>query len=195
MVHQFWKIHHIVGGWSLIALIEMHIVVLTGYWYPYTVPPAGCAKHYLLELAKENEVEIVCPPSNTHFTEPHTKENIKINYINSVPNKLLTYIRTNQEEHRHRFITNFLFNVYRGLRFLKYAISSQPYETSLVSGYVKKLQQIHSKNRIDVLISVSFNFYTHASSLVFKKNNPQVRWITYTTDPLAYNEGIFCIWC
>ena len=188
MVHQFWKIHHIVGGWSLIALIEMHIVVLTGYWYPYTVPPAGCAKHYLLELAKENEVEIVCPPSNTHFTEPHTQENIKINYINSIPNKALSYIKTNQEEHRHPRMTKFLFDAYRGLRFLKNMVSITPYETSLVKPYVKELEGIKEKKKIDVVMSVSFDFYTHAAALKFKKLHPEIKWITYTTDPLAYSE-------
>lgn len=166
----------------------MHIVVLTGYWYPYTVPPAGCAKHYLLELAKENEVEIVCPPSNTHFTEPHTKYNIKINYINSIPNKVLSYIKTNQEEHRHPRMTKLLFDAFRGLRFLKNLVCVSPYETSLVNPYVKELEDINDKKKIDVLMSVSFDFYTHAAALKFKKQHPEIKWITYSTDPLAYSE-------
>lgn len=166
----------------------MHIVVLTGYWYPYTVPPAGCAKHYLLELAKVHEVEIVCPPSNTHFTKPLVHEGIKINYINSIPNKVLSYIKTNQEEHRHEWATRQLFNLYRGLRYLKSFVSKEPYDTSLVKPYVEGLCRIHKESPIDVVMSVSFNFYTHASTLKFKKLHPEVKWITYTTDPLAYNE-------
>ncbi len=166
----------------------MHIVVLTGYYYPYTVPPAGCAKHYLLELAKNNEVEVVCPPSNIHFTKALVYEGIKINYINSIPNMVLAYIRTNQEEHSLPIITKFLFNVYRGLRYLKYAISTKSYETSLIGAYVKKLNSINQYNRIDAIVSVSFNFYTHVAALEYKKQHPGIRWITYTTDPLAYSE-------
>lgn len=167
---------------------RMHIVVLTGYYYPYTVPPASCAKHYLLELAKEHDVEVVCPPSNIHYTKPLSQENIKINYINSLPNKIISYIKTNQEEHRYKRLTNIMFNVYRGVRYLKYAIIKAPYETSLVDPYVKGLCDIHQKHPIDIIMSVSFNFYTHASALAFKKLHPSVKWITYTTDPLAYNE-------
>lgn len=169
-------------------MTAMHIVVVTGFYYPYTVPPAGCAKHYLLELAKEHEVEVVCPSSNIHYTKSLEHEGIRINYINSLPNKVMSYIRTNQEEHRYKGLTNILFNIYRGARFIKYAVVKAPYETSLVDSYVKGLCDIHKKKPIDVLMSVSFNFYTHASALAFKKLRPSVRWITYTTDPLAYNE-------
>lgn len=169
-------------------MTAMHIVVVTGFYYPYTVPPAGCAKHYLLELAKEHEVEVVCPSSNIHYTKSLEHEGIRINYINSLPNKVMSYIRTNQEEHRWRRFTSLLFTVYRGLRFLKYAISKSPYETSLVKPYLKELCRIDDEHKIDVLISVSFNFYTHAAALAFKKLQPGVRWITYSTDPLAYNE-------
>lgn len=166
----------------------MHIVVLTGFYYPYTVPPAGCAKHYLLELAKEHEVEVICPPSNIHYTKPLVQDGIKINYINSLPNKVLSYIKTNQEEHRLPRITKLLYTFYRGLRFLKSGVVKTPYETSLVSSYVEELCHIHSENKIDVVISVSFDFYTHASALAFKRLFPDVKWITYTTDPLAYSE-------
>ena len=166
----------------------MHIVVVTGYFYPYMVPPAGCIKHYLVELAKDNEVEVVCPSSNTHFTKPIVLDSIKVNYINSLPNLFLSYIKTNQEEHRYPRFTKLLFDTYRALRYLKSFVSSMPFDTSLIKPYVKGLCKIHKEHPIDVLISVSFNFYTHASALQFKKINPNVRWITYTTDPLAYNE-------
>lgn len=166
----------------------MHIVVVTGFYYPYMVPPAGCAKHYLVELAKEHEVEVVCPPSNVHFTKTTVQDGIKINYINSIPNKFLSYIMTNQEEHRHKWATKQMFNLYRGLRYLKSFVSKEPYDTSLVKPYVEGLCRIHKENPIDVVMSVSFNFYTHASTLKFKKLHPEVKWITYTTDPLAYNE-------
>ena len=166
----------------------MHIVAITGFYYPYMVPPAGCAKHYLVELAKEHDVEVICPPSNTHFTKTTVRDGIKINYINSISNIFLSRIKTNQEEHRHEWITTRMFNLYRGLRYLRSFFSNEPYDTSLVKPYVEGLCKIHTANPIDVIVSVSFNFYTHASALKFRKSHPEVRWITYTTDPLAYNE-------
>lgn len=167
----------------------MHIVVLTGYWYPYLLPPAGCAKPYLVELANEHEVEVICPPSNIHFAKDIEREGIKINYINSLPNKLLTYIKTNQEEHKHSLWTKLCFTVYRGFRYLKSLVCKAPYETSLIKPYIKKLQEIHANNRIDVMLSVSFPFHTHVAALSFKTNNPEVKWVSYSTDPLAYSES------
>lgn len=167
----------------------MHIVVLTGSYFPYTSPPAVCIKPYLLELAKEHEVEIVCPSSDTHYTQTHMKDNIKINYINSLPNMVLSYIRTNQEEHHHSITTKLLWNTYRGLRFLKSLVCITPFEkASLIKPCVKKLQAINEKNKIDLLISVSFSFSNHVAALEFKKLHTEIKWITYTTDPLAYNE-------
>lgn len=167
----------------------MHIVVLTGFYYPYLLPPAGCIKPYLLELAKENEVEVLCPPSNTHYTEPIVREGIKINYINSLPNRVLSYIKTNQEEKKRPIFTKILFNLYRGMRFLKSCMSKAPYETSLINSYIKSLQSIHERNSVDVMISVSFPFHTHVAALFFKTNNPEVKWVSYSTDPLAYSES------
>ena len=167
----------------------MHIVVLTGYYYPYLLPPVGCIKPYLLELAKEHEVEVLCPPSNIHFTESIVREGIKINYINSLSNTILAYIKTNQDEHKLPHFTKLCFTMYRGLRYLKSLVTKNPYETSLIGPYIKTLQTIHSENKIDVMLSVSFPFHTHVAALNFKKLYPDVRWISYSTDPLAYSES------
>lgn len=167
----------------------MHIVVLTGYYYPYLLPPVGCVKPYLLELAKEHEVEVLCPPSNIHFTESIVRNGIKINYVNSIPNKFLAYIKTNQEEHKLPHFTKLCVTIYRGLRYLKSLVTKNPYETSLIGPYIKTLQAIHAENKIDVMLSVSFPFHTHVAALKFKKINPDVRWVSYSTDPLAYSES------
>jgi len=85
-------------------------------------------------------------------------------------------------------MTKFLFDIYRGLRFLKSLVCITPYETSLVTPYIEALESIDEKKKIDLLMSVSFNFYTHAAALKFKKLHPVIKWITYSTDPLAYSE-------
>ena len=167
----------------------MHIVVLTGYYFPNLSASAGCIKPYLLELAKEHTVEVVCPLSDNHNDVKVVSEGIAINFVNSLPNKLLSYIKTNQEKGQKPLWTKILFNFYRAMRYLKSCVSIKPYETSLINEYVKKLDEVNKQNSIDVVISVTFPFYTHVAALKFKEAHRQIMWITYTTDPLAYSES------
>lgn len=167
----------------------MHIVAVTGNYYPYLTPSAGCLKHYLMEMVVGNEIEVVCPPSSTHFRKPIEREGIKVIYVNNFSNDIQSLIRTNQEEKKHPLFTKALSAGYRGLRFIKYLFCRKPYRTSLVDETVKTLERIHKNNPIDVLVSVTFPYHNHVVALKFKENNPSVRWISFSTDPLAYSES------
>lgn len=167
----------------------MHIVVLTGSYYPYMAPPVACLSPYLLDLANDNEVEVICPKYNDNYNEHFIKNNIRINFISSFPNNVLSYVRTNNQEGGKRWLSKVLDVFYRGGRYIKYLIQKEAYETSLISQYVNKVEQIEKINKIDVLISISFPFYTHAAALRIKQKHPIIKWVTYTTDPLAYSHG------
>ena len=60
----------------------MHIVVISGFYHPFLIPPVGCLKPFLIELAKTNDVELICPISNNSIKEDLVLDGIKINYIN-----------------------------------------------------------------------------------------------------------------
>lgn len=167
----------------------MHIVVLTGSYYPYLMPPAACVKPYLDELAKNHQVEVVAPSTDSKYVDAVEYDGVKVRYINSLPNKLLTYIDEGLKKCQTSIFFRLLKFIYRGGRFIKYTLGSLPYETSLIKSYVNELQKIHQTNKIDAIISVTFPYYTHVAALQFVKKNPDVRWITYTTDPLAHSEA------
>ena len=167
----------------------MHIVAVTGYFYPYLTPSAGCVKHYLLELVDKNDIEVVCPPSSTRYKKSIEREGIKINYVNNLSNSILSFIKTCQEEGKYPLFIKVLFTIYRGMRFIKYSFCRKPYRISMVDRTVRMLESINKKNPIDVLISVTFPYHNHVVALQYKKKNPSVRWISFSTDPLAYSES------
>lgn len=167
----------------------MHIVVLTGSYYPYLMPPAACIKPYLDELAKNNNVEVIAPSTDSRFVKSVICDGVKVVYINNFTSRVFAYIETNLGSRPNSLYLHFLKLVFKGYRYVKLKLAREPYDTSLISQYVSKLHQLHINSPIDVVISVTFPFYTHAAALKFKQKMPNIRWITYTTDPLAYSEA------
>ena len=167
----------------------MHIVALTGSFYPQLMAPSACINPYLQELAKENDVDVVCPASDIQYTDETEVEGIHVHFVsnqfNDISVKANSYIR----EGRKRITSKLTSLFVRGINYLKEVALPNPYDSSLEDAYLQKLKAINDKSKIDVLISVTFPFYTHVFALKFKQQFPGVKWLTYTTDPLAYNEA------
>lgn len=167
----------------------MHIVALTGSFYPNLMAPFACIKPYLVELAKDNDVEVICPASDPRYTDVAEVENLSIHFVSNHFNDISVKANSNIREGRKRITSNLTSLFVRGINYLKEVALPNAYDSSLEDAYLQKLKAIHDKNRIDVLISVTFPFYTHVFALKFKQQYPGIKWLTYTTDPLAYNEA------
>lgn len=167
----------------------MHIVALTGSFYPNMMAPSACVKPYLQELAKEHLVEVVCPVSNHHSRDCIVLDGIKINYVSNWLNDRFVEANTNLLDGKKSLISRFKLLTVRAIRFLQEKLSPRPYDRSLIKEYLSKLEEIDSKSEIDVLISVTYPFNTHVAALSYKEQKHSLKWLTYTTDPLAYNEA------
>lgn len=161
----------------------MHIVVLTGYFYPNLMAPSACVKPYLQELAKENEVDVICPMSDPKYSECVVVDNINVYFVSNGFNSLLA------KAGKYNLISRCLSFIARGINYSKMYLLPSPYDSSLKKSFLKKLDAINERHKIDTIISVTFPFYTHVFALKYKYKHPNVNWITYTTDPLAYNEA------
>lgn len=167
----------------------MHIVALTGHYYPFMKPPERCISPFLENLALDNELDIICPIYDRRFKEDRVEGKIKLHFIDSFSNNVRSYIQTRREEKKNQTITSLLFWLFRAFRFVFSWLKKRAYEdASLEKPLLKRLEAIHAINPVDVVISVSLPFYTHVAACAFKKANTSVRWITFTTDPFAYNE-------
>ena len=167
----------------------MHIIAITGSFYPNIMAPSACVKPYLIELAKEHEVEVVCPVSDSRFNETVEQEWLRIHYVSNRLNDIFVKANANLHNNRKRLQSKFSLNYVRVVKLLQEELFPSLYDSSMVNAYLKKLKQINREHKIDVIISVTNPFLTHVAALKYKEQNPQVKWLTYTTDPLAYNEA------
>lgn len=167
----------------------MHIVAITGSFYPNVMAPSACVKPYLQDLAKEHDVEVVCPVSNLHFSECVEIEGIKIHFVSSWINDRFVKTHTHLQENKHHMVSKFTSIGVRVFKYLQEEILPKPYDSTLVDAYLIKLKELNNESSIDVIISVTYPFHTHVVGLKYKELYPSVKWLTYTTDPLAYNEA------
>ena len=167
----------------------MHIVALTGGFYPNIIAPSACIKPYLTELAKENDVVVICPVTDYHFQSPIVAEGIEIHYVWDWINRINIWAKENSAEHRLLFVSKVASLLIRGINYLKEIFWPEPYDSLIVKSYLKELMAINNGKKIDVVLSVTFPFDTHVAALAYKRRYPEVKWLTYTTDPLAYNEA------
>lgn len=167
----------------------MHIVVLTGSFFPELMAPSACIKPYLIELARENQVDVVCPVSDPRFNDEIWVDKIHVYFVTNRLNELCVNANHFSRERRSRIFSKCLSLFVRGLQYFKEVFAPSPYDNSLEDVFLQKLVSINEKNRINFLISVTFPFYTHVFALKFKQTHPEIKWLTYTTDPLAYNEA------
>ena len=167
----------------------MHIVVLTGSFYPNIMAPSACVKPYLLELAKEHEVEVVCPVSDSQYRGEVEQDGLMIHYVSNRINDIFVKANANLHNNKKRLQSKVSLNYVRVVKLLQEELFPSLYDSSMVDAYLEELKQINREHKIDVIISVTYPFLTHVVALKYKEQNPQVKWLTYTTDPLAYNEA------
>lgn len=167
----------------------MHIVALTGSFFPNIMAPSACVKPYLQELAKEHEVEVVCPVSNHQNRDSLVMDGIRISFVSDWLNDRFVKANMILQDGKKSFKSNITLLAIRTIKYLQEELSPRPYDSSLINAYLSKLAAIEAKRKIDVLISVTYPFYTHVVALKYKEQHPSTKWLTYTTDPLAYNEA------
>lgn len=167
----------------------MHIVAITGNYIPFMKPPVRCLSPYLEDLSVDNDVDVLCPVYSRRYTNDCTLGNINIHFVDSYNNRLLSVIQTYREEQTHKFLVKILYLLFRTKRFLGSLLRREAYETDLIQPFINRVEQIHKNNPIDVLISVSFPFYNHIAAFEIKKRYHDIRWITFTTDPISYSES------
>jgi glycosyltransferase involved in cell wall biosynthesis len=168
----------------------MHVIVVTGYYYPFLPPPGRCISPYIDNLALTHELEIICSVYDRRFSDDFINGNIRLNFVDGFSNKMKSYIHTNRALDKHPIKTSMVSWIYRAGRFLFSWFKKDAYEdSSMVKPMYDRLEKLHKDRSIDVVISVSFPFYSHVAAYKFKQKHPEVRWVTFTTDPFAYNEA------
>lgn len=156
----------------------MHIVFITGNYYPNPSAPSACIKPYLTDLSKDNDVEVICPLSDPSCRGTSVIEGVKVHFVTSRFNSF----QVSAAGKCRRLLV-------RTINYLQEKVAPTPYNPDLVDAFLEELEKISSGEKIDAMISVTFPFFTHVVALRYKQRHPDVRWLSYTTDPLAFNEA------
>ena len=165
-----------------------NIVILCGQYYPNAGAPVNCFLPYIKELKKENAVTIVCRKTsgisvlNYDDTEPFIQ-------LTTWYNSLRYFLVDRIKERKHIKLYTYLLNIVRFISFIRTMFCYPTQHNWIIKKYLRTLNAIEKRiGQIDVIISVSFPFCSHIAALNFKKDHPQVKWLTYSTDPFTFNE-------
>lgn len=170
---------------------KKNIVILCGKYYPNLGAPAGCFFPYIKELSKTDNV-IIVSQKTSYLKTDNLKYSLPFYEISNRRNNWKcrlddVYIQ-GKDTPKHK-----LFGVL--LRFwggIKTMFLFPDQNKWMIEEYLKALNTIQSQEcHIDVIISISYPFTAHIAALYYKTNiNDSVKWISYSTDPYAFNEEV-----
>lgn len=166
----------------------MNILVFCGSYYPYMNPPATCLDKYLQELKKSHHIDIVCPC--THIPVQKPKDiGIDIHFISTPRNTIKAICRSHIEKGHRLWFYKPIYNLMLALGRLISYISYPSRESWMIRKYLRVAENLQKLESVDAVISVSFPICTHFAAYYLKVKNPELKWITYSTDPFAMNEN------
>lgn len=166
----------------------MHIVFLLDSYFPHRNPSANCADIYIQKLKRNHDISIISPSTTIQKALSYNVGGIDIYYITNYWNSLRSWCNYHINAKRnigfYKFIL-FLVRIYGVL--LSFFLFPTRFAW-LIEKYVNCVESIIEKKNVDVIFSVSDPICAHLAAQKIKKKYPQIRWITYTTDPFAFSE-------
>lgn len=168
----------------------MKIVILCDTYYPHINPAANCIERYIPYLTEDNDITIVCPATVLN-KDAVIKDGTRIEFISCLWNDLRSYCREREENGTANGLTKVVYKLVRAwgvfLSYFKFPSRFAWYKKA----YYRKLNKINKEKKIDVIVSVSDPVCAHLAALKFKKKNPSVRWVSYSTDPYSENPTLY----
>lgn len=164
-----------------------NVVVITLGYYPDMSPVSAVLDKYIQALKGKYHFHIIALQTREDF-EPLNDSDIDIYYMNCFwRNMEIKYQKRCKEQ--PGIVDKIVYNMLRVRAFLMGI--HEPYSKLR---WIKKssydfLDYITKSTEIDTIISMSGNIiYLHEAALLFKERHPQVKWLTFVTDPISYSS-------
>lgn len=164
-----------------------NIVVITLGYYPDMSPVSAVLDKYIQILKGKYHFHIIALQTRETF-EPLNDPDIDIYYLNDFWRKLLLKYDVKYKDNP-TLIDKMIFHSFRLRNFLMGL--KEPYSSLkwMRKAAYEFLVFISKTVKIDAIISVSGAFlYLHEAAKLFKEQNPQVKWITFVTDPISFSS-------
>lgn len=166
---------------------KKNVIIITLGYYPDMSPVSALIDKYIQELRGSCHFHIIALPTRLNidnFIDP----DIDVYHMNDYWQRLLLKYGERIKEHPS-LIDKTMFQALKVRGFMLGL--KEPYSSLK---WMKKsafniLENISKTIRVDAVISISGAFlYLHEAAKLFKEVHPQVKWITFVTDPISFSS-------
>lgn len=163
-----------------------NIVVLADKYYPDMSAPSAVLDKYIQELKGDYNFHVITITYRKEF-EPFPDKRIKLHYITSFWHERRVHAEESFRKNPKDKWAWIEIQFFR-LRSLLLSYFSYPMCTKWqIKEYNKVLKRISNEINIDTVISVSNTVITQFAVKDFKKEHPEIKWITFFTDPFTFH--------
>lgn len=165
----------------------MNIVILTDSYYPDMSATSACIDKYIQKLKYKHSVDIICPISRVCF-EDFNDPYLKLYYISNWLWRIRVWSKDNIRSGRYVIFGKLVNNIFRLRTFLFSTFYFPDIMKWEINEFYSKLKQISNEKQIDVIITVVNPINSAFAGLKFKREHPEIKWITYFTDPFTFHS-------
>ena len=155
--------------------MKKHLVLIVGMFYPNPSPTGKCAEAYVDLLRDQFDISVICLAGTDRVQYNHNHKQV---YPAA---GWYTLFQHRLEKKAPRLLQN----IARIPVYLRHRFTQPNNLYSYVRAAQDQLAAIHRERPVDVIFSVGAPMAAHVAAHAFRKQHPQVRWVTYTVDSYA----------
>lgn len=144
-----------------------HIVVLVGNYYPHYSAVGNCAEKIITLLKNDFKISVVAAKNDAELNCFEEFDGYDIYRIESKYQKKLNRINFEMKNNQ-TFFTKFKLYATRAFNLLKFVFQKESIDKDFVENYLSQLNELHEKQKIDVIIPLVFPFETVMSAIQFQ---------------------------
>ncbi len=168
----------------------MNILVITGTYGKIMSPESGCIDKYIQVLKHRHSITIICPKAEHNY---NSIEGVEIRPVSDFWNDCRVTSSSFAKKtcgFKRLFWSCVLFVV----RLRGYLLSFWAFPTRnrwLINAYENEIIRVSHEKAFNVIFSVAGLPCAHISARKYKKDNPSVKWLTFTYDPFSKDPDVY----
>ena len=170
-----------------------NVVIITRGYYPQMTPVSAVVDKYIQRMKGVYNFHVICT-SYGEETPPQNDPFVHIYPISTYMSRLRGKYEKKYSSNHNNLFYKFVIALFRARSaFWLMKSYSAPTVWEYEESY-KQLLELSRKITIDVVVSVSGSlFHAHLAAKKYKANHPNVKWITFITDPITFLDSNFFV--